>query len=97
MVNRLPCFKKKQKTTTRTEYPNHKKSLADNVKKVLAGEMNMFYNVEESDAEDEDDVLTREKVEEIVQARLESYHKKMMQELKDFHADTVEKLGELVS
>ena len=97
MVNRLPCFKKKQKTTIRTEYPNHKKSLADNVNKVLAGEMNMFYNVEESDAEDEDDVLTREKIEEIVQARLESYHKKMMQELKDFHADTVEKLGEMVS
>ena len=97
MVNRLPCFKKKQKTTARTEYPNRKKSLADNVNKVLAGEMNMFYNVEESDAEDEDDVLTREKVEEIVQTRLESYHKKMMQELKDFHADTVEKLGEMVS
>ena len=97
MVNRLPCFKKKQKTTIRTEYPNHKKSLADNVNKILAGEMNMFYNVEESDAEDEDDVLTREKVEEIVQARLENYCRKTKQELKNFHADMVEKLGEMVS
>ena len=97
IVNRLPCFKKKQKTTIRTEYPNRKKSLADNVNKVLAGEMNMFYNVEESDAEDEDDVLTREKVEKIVQARLENYRRKMKQELKNFHADMVEKLGEMVS
>ena len=97
MVNKLPCFKKKEKTTIRTEYPNHKKSFADKFNKVLAGEMNMFYNVEESDDEDDDNALTQEKVEEIVQMRLENYHKKMMQELKDFHADMVEKLGEMVS
>ena len=89
---RLPCFKRKE-DTIHTEYPNHKKSFTDNVNRFLAGEMNTFYNEDdEGDDEDGDDVLTQEKIEEMVQTRLENYHKKMMQELKDFHSDMVEKL-----
>ena len=30
-----------------------------------------------------------------MQTRLENYHKKIMQELKDLHSDMVEKLGEM--
>ena len=89
----LPYFKRKE-DTTHTEYPNHKKSFTDNVNRFLAGETNTFYDV---DDEGGDDVLTQEKIEEIVQTRLENYHKKMMQELKDFHSDMVEKLGEMVN
>ena len=95
--SRLPCLKKKQKSTIRIEYPNHKKSFADNFNKVLAGEMNMFYNVEESDDKDHGNELTPEKIEKIVQGRLDSFEKKMMQELKASHADIIEKLGEMVS
>jgi hypothetical protein len=60
----------------------------------LAGEMNTFYN-EDDEVDDEggDDVLTLDKIEEMVQTRLENYHKKMMQELKDFCS--VKKLGEM--
>ena len=96
LFGRLSYFKRKKKTV-HTEYPNHKESLADNFNRLLAGEMNTFYNVEESDDEGDDDVLTQAKVEEIVQTRLENYHKKIMQELKDFHADMVEKLGDMVN
>ena len=59
--------------------------------------MNTFYNVEESDDEGDDEALTQERVEEIVQTRLENYHKKMMQELKDFHVDMVKKLEDMVN
>ena len=97
LFSKLPCFKRKQ-GTTHTEYPNHKKSWADKLNRLLAGEMNTFYNEDdEGDDEDGDDVLTQEKIEEMVQTRLENYHKKMMQELKDFHSDMVEKLGEMVN
>jgi hypothetical protein len=89
---RLPCFKRK-KGTIHAEFPNHKKSFTDNVNRFLAGEMNTFYNEDdEGDDEGGDDVLTQEKIEEMVQTRLENYHKKMMQELKNFHSDMVEKL-----
>jgi cell division ATPase FtsA len=96
LFSRLPYFKNKKRTVY-IEYPNHAKSLGDKFNRILAGEMNTFYNVEESDDEADDDTLTQEKVEEIVQTRLENYHKKIMQELKDFHADMVEKLGGMVS
>ena len=97
LFSKLPCFKRKQ-GTTHTEHPSHKKSWADKLNRLLAGEMNTFYNEDgEGDDEDGDDVLTQEKIEEMVQTRLENYHKKMMQELKDFHSDMVEKLGEMVN
>ena len=93
LFSKLPCFKRKE-DTTHTEYPNHKKSWADKLNRLLAGEMNTFYNEDdEGDDEDGDDVLTQEKIEEMVQTRLENYHKKMMQELKDFCS--VKKLGEM--
>ena len=92
---RLPCFKRKE-DTTHTECPNHKKSFTDNVNRFLAGETNTFYDVDEVDDEGSDDVLTQDKIEEMVQTRLENYHKKIMQELKDLHSDMVEKLGEMV-
>jgi hypothetical protein len=91
---RLPCFKRKEDTIL-TEYPNYKKSFTDNVNRFLAGETTTFYDDDEVDDEGGDDVLTQEKIEEMVQTRLENYHKKMMQELKDFHSDMVEKLGEM--
>ncbi|XP_028406994.1 transient receptor potential cation channel subfamily A member 1-like isoform X2 [Dendronephthya gigantea] len=97
IFSRLPCFKKKNKTLVHIEYPNHTKSWRTSFNRLLAGEMNTFYNVEESDEEDDDEALTQEKVEEIVQARLENYHKRMIQELKDFHVDIVEKLGDMVN
>ena len=61
--------------------------------------MNTFYNVEESDDEADDNALTQEKIEEIVLkiTRLENYQKKRFQELKDFQADMVKKLGGMVS
>ena len=83
LVNR--CFKRPE--TIRTEYPNHKKSFADNFNKFLAGEM--LCKVDESDDKSEEDVLTR-KVEEIVQRQLSNYHNKVIQEMKNFHADMVE-------
>ena len=96
VATRLPFFKKERKTSVRTEYPNQKKTFADKLNNLLAGETNTFYSIEDSDNEDDDSALTQEKVEEIVQARLENYHKKMMQELKDFHADMIEKLDSIV-
>ena len=96
LLSRLSYFKKKKKTV-HIEFPNHKKSWTDSFNRLLAGEMSTFYNVEESDDEADDDALTQEKIEEIVQTRLENYHKKMMQELKDFHADMVEKLGGMMN
>ncbi|CAB4009212.1 transient receptor potential cation channel subfamily A member 1-like [Paramuricea clavata] len=97
LFGRLPCFKRK-KGTTHTEYPNRKKSFTDNVNRFFAGEMNTFYNEDdEGDDEGGDDVLTQEKIEEMVQTRLENYHKKIMKELKDFHSDIVEKFGEMVN
>ena len=97
MLSKLPCFKKKNKTSVHIEYPNHTKSWGTSFNRFLAGEMNTFYNVEESDDEDDDEALTQGKIEEIVQARLENYHKKMMQELRDFHVDMVEKLEDMVN
>ena len=91
VVNKLPFFRRKWKTTIRTEYPNRKNSFADNFRRVLTGETK-FYNVEDSDDNDSDDVLTQEKVEEMVQTRLENYHMEIVHEFKDFHADMVDKL-----
>lgn len=96
MVNKLPCFRRKWKTTIRTEYPNRKKSLADNFYRVLAGETK-FYNVEESDDDDSNEVLTQEKVDEMVQTRLQNYHMEIVHKYKDFHADMVHKLVSTVN
>ena len=65
---------------------------------MLTGET-LFYTVEESDNGESNEVLTQEKVVEVVQmlTRLENYHMEIAHEFKDFHADIVDKLVSTVN
>ncbi|XP_046854437.1 transient receptor potential cation channel subfamily A member 1-like isoform X2 [Xenia sp. Carnegie-2017] len=97
LFTRLPCFRRRKHAIVYTEYPNHKKSFTDNLNRFFAGEMNTFYNDEESDDEVERDTLTRQQLEEVLKVRFEEHHKKIMKEISDFHSEVLEKVVEVVN
>ena len=94
---RLPYFRRRKYLSVYTEYPNQKKSFTDKVKRLFAGEINLFHDEDDIDEDDEPNVLTRQQVDEILKVRLKEHHKKILNEMIDFNSEILEKLEKIVN
>ena len=91
LITRIPWFHL-HIDTIYIEYPNREKTFFEMVKNVFSGETNMW-SEDKYCQESEDEGITEERVEEMVKARLENYHKQIMKELKKFHVDLIDEVG----
>ena len=83
--------------TVITEYPNHPITYFEKIKFFIFGESNFWNEEPDENSEDEDgDGIPDDSVEEIINARLENYHKQMMEELKEFRVELLEQIKNTV-
>ena len=86
-----PCGKRHIETVI-TAYPNHPITYFEKFNFFIFGESD-FWSEEEENGEDEDgNRIPDERVEEIINTRLENYHKQIKEELNEFHAEFLEEI-----
>ena len=89
-----PCSKRYMETVI-TEYPNHPITYFEKIKFFIFGDSN-FRNDKNSE-DKEGDGIPDGSVEEIINTRLENYHKQMMEELKEFRVELLEEIKNTVA